>query len=91
MLTVHVFRCSVDPALCGYTTDPMGANLPAHVPEGEWAYFTTLQVAPGQDRVGLDADALLRDVQERGYHLARSGVPLPAGDEGRPGEAAHTE
>jgi hypothetical protein len=81
MLTIHVFRCSVDPALCGYTPDPAGVNLPAHVPEGKWIYFTTLQVASAQDRVGVDSGALVRDVEERGYHLARSGVPLPAEDQ----------
>ena len=82
MLTVHVFRCSHDPALCGYTPDRTGANLPAHLPQGEWSYLTTLQVAPGQDRVGLDCAALVRDVREHGYHLSHSGVPLsPMSDE----------
>jgi hypothetical protein len=88
MLTVHVFRCSNDPALCAYTPDPTGANLPGHVPEGMWTYFTTLWVTSSQNRVGVDSDALVRDVEERGYHLARSGVPLtPEGNEqpGPPG------
>jgi hypothetical protein len=33
----------------------------------------------------MDSGALVRDVEARGYHLARSGVPLPPGGEERPG------
>jgi hypothetical protein len=82
MLTVHVFRCFEAPALCGYTLDQTGVNLPAQVAEGRWTYFTSLQVEPSQDRIGVDARALVRDVEAHGYHLARSGVPLlPDGSE----------
>ncbi len=91
MLTVHVFRCSDEAALCGYTCDRTGANLPANLPAGEWLYFTTLEIAPGQDRVGVDCAALLRDVQSHGFHLARSGVRLSPKGEAIPAPTGSSE
>ena len=35
-------------------------NLPTNLAEGEWSCFTTIEVAPWQDRVGLNCTALLR-------------------------------
>ena len=55
-----MLRWSDKPALCGYTCDRTGANLPTNLAEGEWSCFTTIEVAPWQDRVGLNCTALLR-------------------------------
>ena len=53
----------------------VGVNLPAQVPERRRTYFTSLHIEPSQDRIGIGARALVRDVEAHGYHLLHSGVP----------------
>ena len=70
-MNVHVFRCSSNPNLYGLTRDGAGSNLPADKCSGAWDYFKEMRnVVHGQPLVGVDADTLLRDLEQHGYHLA---------------------
>lgn len=74
-MNVHVFRCSSNPNLFGFTKDAKGSNLPADRCSGAWDYFKEMRnVVHGQSLVGVDADTLLSDLKQDGYHLGGAEV-----------------
>ncbi|MBI3517698.1 MAG: hypothetical protein HY060_26995 [Proteobacteria bacterium] len=73
---VHLFRCTNSQIRYAATLDPTGANLPGPLcPNGSWQTFATILVTPGErPRIGLDADAMAKALQEHGYFVWEAGA-----------------
>ena len=71
-MLVHVFKCPQS-GLHGLAADPAGAALPRDVCGGAWRHVRDLRIEPGEQRIALDSDLAIAEIQERGYHLLAGG------------------
>lgn len=49
------------------TDDRSGKKLPPH-PAGEWVFFKTININPGDHLIGAAADSIFKNVAKDGYH-----------------------
>jgi|tagenome__1003787_1003787.scaffolds.fasta_scaffold20104194_2 hypothetical protein len=68
-MLVYVFNSTQNPKLYGFTADATGANLPSE--NGPWILFKSLKMNAGEKgRIGVDTDAVLMGISDRGYYLS---------------------
>lgn len=66
-MLVHLFKCSSAGVYCA-TPNRSGDGLPAQG-SGVWQYVRDIELQDGDQRLAIDSQAALADIDERGYHL----------------------
>ncbi|MGX8013660.1 hypothetical protein ACVDG8_034200 [Mesorhizobium sp. ORM8.1] len=71
-MQVHVFKGKGN--AYGFTGDRSGANLPSQ--GGPWAFQKTIDLKPGENRIGLDSDKALREINANGFYVGGAGIVI---------------
>jgi uncharacterized protein len=79
-MKVFIFRCASQPEMHAATRYETGSNLPGNQCSGSWLFseFVDLKAERSTSRLGVDIDVLRRRVQQQGYHVWESSVPVRA-------------
>jgi len=77
-MRVYIFRCPSRPEMFAATRYETGSNLPGSQCSGSWLFseVVDLKAERTTSRLGIDIDRLRRNVQQEGYHVWESSVPV---------------
>jgi hypothetical protein len=70
----HLFKRTRSGSYC-LSADRSGARIPMDRDSDDWCYVKDVELVPGDDRLAIDTNAALSDLQERGYHLVGPWYP----------------
>ncbi|WP_137044683.1 hypothetical protein [Pseudolabrys sp. FHR47] len=77
-MKVYVFNSTISSKVYGFTGDASGANLPTE--QGPWKPFKSLEMNPGETaRVGVNTDAVLMGIHDKGYYLTAAEIKFEGG------------
>jgi hypothetical protein len=71
-MELHVFKCSADASIFGFTTDITGKDFPDNSCKGKWQFWKTINLERGVLLMGLTSDEIVDGVKAIGYHIANA-------------------
>lgn len=72
-MELHIFQCSKNSGMFGFTEDATGANLPNDLCR-EWIFFKTRTIEEGTPLMGGNPTDILNGVRNNGYHISFAGI-----------------
>jgi hypothetical protein len=75
-MELHVFKCTADESVFGFTPDIMGANLPVNVCQGKWEFWKTVEIESGVSSMGDILNEIINGVKAIGFHIASDGLQI---------------
>lgn len=75
-MELHVFKCSEDGSLYGFTPDITGENLPEISCKGKWEFWQTKTLERDMPAIGNLISEIIDGVNAIGYHIASDGIQI---------------
>lgn len=74
-MELHVFKCTGDESIFGFSPDIEGANLPLNSCKGEWVFWKAVEIERGP-AMGDIINEIIDGVKAIGFHVASDGIQI---------------
>jgi hypothetical protein len=74
-MELHIFKCTEDASVFGFTPDIAGDNLPVNSCKGKWEFWKTAEIERGP-AMGDIINEIIDGVKAIGFHIASDGIQI---------------